>query len=69
MRGACDHIRLLIDGWGLHRSGLRDAPALVLVQGDDRVRIELIHARYLVAGMADAAADLAEVLAAEVYHA
>lgn len=42
---------------------------MVLVQGDDRVRIELIHAKHLVAGMADAAADLAEVLAAEVYHA
>jgi hypothetical protein len=47
-----------------------DVPALVLVQGEDRVRVELAHVKAVVAALADAAADLAELLAAGgTYHA
>jgi hypothetical protein len=47
-----------------------DKPALVLVQGENRVRIELAHAKVLVAALTDAAAGLAELLASDgVYHA
>lgn len=47
-----------------------DIPALVLTQGDNRVRLELFHIKALVAALTDAAADLAEVLiAGGVYHA
>jgi hypothetical protein len=47
-----------------------DDPALALVQGENRVRVELAHVRELVAALVDAAADLAGVLAAGgVYHA
>lgn len=47
-----------------------DTPALVLVQGETRIRVQLAHAKGLVAALTDAAADLAEVLAAGgVYHA
>jgi hypothetical protein len=47
-----------------------DDPALVLVQGEHRVRVELAHAKVVVAALADAAADLAELLAAGGrYHA
>jgi hypothetical protein len=42
----------------------------VLIQGEDTVRIPLVQAKALVAALADAAADLAEVLASGgVYHA
>jgi len=42
----------------------------VIVQGSDRVRVELADAKSVVAAMAGAAADLAGVLAAGgVYHA
>jgi hypothetical protein len=45
-------------------------PALVLSQGERRVRVDLPHVKPVVAALVDAAADLAEVLAAgEVYHA
>jgi hypothetical protein len=47
-----------------------DDPALVLAQGENQVRVELPHAKSLVAALTDAAADLAEVLASGgVYHA
>ena len=47
-----------------------DDPALVLVQGENRVRVKLAHIKILVAALTDAAADLAEVLATGgVYHA
>ena len=47
-----------------------EKPALVIVQGEDRVRVELADVKAVVAAMADAAADLAGVLAAGgVYHA
>jgi ribosomal protein L12E/L44/L45/RPP1/RPP2 len=47
-----------------------DKPALVLVQGDNRVRVELARVKALVAALTDAAADLAELLASGgVYHA
>jgi hypothetical protein len=43
---------------------------LVLVQGDNSIRIELTRVKVLVAALTDAAADLAELLAAGgVYHA
>ena len=46
-----------------------EAPALLLVQGKNRVRVDLSNVKGLVAALADAAADLAEVLAAGgVYH-
>lgn len=46
-----------------------DAPALVLVQGENRIRVNLTYVKALVAALTDAAADLAEVLAAGgVYH-
>jgi hypothetical protein len=44
-------------------------PALVLVQGENRVRVALTQAKGVVAGLVDAAADLAEVLAGGPYHA
>ena len=40
-----------------------DDPALVLAQGEDRVRVELANVKTLVAALTDAAADLVEVLA------
>ena len=47
-----------------------DDPALILAQGENRVRVDLAHIKPLVAALTDAAADLAEVLAAGgVYHA
>jgi hypothetical protein len=47
-----------------------DVPALVMAQGENRIRVELAHVKGLVAGLVDAAADLAEVLAAGgSYHA
>jgi hypothetical protein len=47
-----------------------DDPALVLTQGENQVRVELLHVKPLVAALTDAAADLAEVLASGgVYHA
>jgi len=45
-------------------------PALVLVQGSDRARVELAHVKTVSAAMGDAAANLAGVLATGgVYHA
>ena len=45
-------------------------PALVLAQGENAVRIELAHARHVIAALTDAAADLAELLATGGrYHA
>jgi len=45
-------------------------PALVLVQGDNVIRIELTRVKALVAALTGAAADLAELLATGgVYHA
>ena len=47
-----------------------DRPALVLVQGKNHVQVELSRVKGLVAALTDAAADLAELLAAGgVYHA
>ena len=47
-----------------------DSPALVLVQGEKRVRVELSRVKGLVAALTDAAAELAELLAAGgKYHA
>jgi hypothetical protein len=39
-----------------------DYPSLVLVQADNRVRVGLAHVKTVVAALADAAANLAEVL-------
>ena len=45
-------------------------PALVLAQGTNKVRVELADVKVVVAAHVDAAADLAEVLAAGgVYNA
>jgi len=62
-------VRTLAGGLSLElRAG--EEPALVLVQGEDAVRIPLAEAKALVAALTDAAADLAEVLATGgVYHA
>jgi hypothetical protein len=47
-----------------------DPSGLVLVQGSDRVIVELAHVKTVVVAMVDAAADLAGVLAAGgAYHA
>ena len=40
-----------------------DNPALILLQGENRVQVGLAHVKGVVAAMADAAADLAEFLA------
>ena len=40
-----------------------DDPALVLTEGENRVRIELPHVKVVVAALVDAAADLGELLA------
>ena len=43
---------------------------MALVQGENRVRMDLTNIKGLVAALTDAATDLAEVLAAGgVYHA
>ena len=48
----------------------RGNPALVLAQGELRVVVVLPHVKQVVASLVDAAADLAELLAAgDVYHA
>ena len=55
---------------GESRDGMSTKPALVIVQGSERVRVELGDVKLVVAALVDAAADLAEVLAAGgVYHA
>jgi hypothetical protein len=42
----------------------------VLAQGENRVMVDLVNAKALVAALTDAAADLAEVLASGgVHHA
>jgi hypothetical protein len=47
-----------------------ECPALLLIQGENRIRVEPIHATGLVAALTDAAADPAEVLTSGgVYHA
>ena len=43
--------------------GAGDSPALVLAQGDSRVRIELAHAKAVITALVDAAADLTTLLA------
>ena len=40
-----------------------DDPALVLTEGENRVRIELPHVKVVVAALVDAAPDLGELLA------
>lgn len=69
MRGDLGEVRGLPSGLTLElRAG--DDPALVLSQGESRVRMELAHVKSLLAALTDAAADLAEVLTAcGVYHA
>ena len=47
-----------------------DDPALVLVEGENRVTVELANVKALVAALTDAAAVLTEVLASGgVFHA
>ena len=62
-------VRTLPDGLTLElRAGA--SPALVLAQGENRVRVELAHVKVVVAALADGAVDLAEVVAVgDVYHA
>lgn len=55
--------RTLPDGITLElRAG--DNPALVLVQGENRVQVELAHVKAVVAALAGGAVDLAEFLTA-----
>ena len=62
-------VRTLHGGLSVEMRG-GEKPALVLVQGEERVRVELTDVKTVVAVMADAAADLVGVLAAGgVYHA
>ena len=69
MSGDLWEVRTLPDGLTLELWGGGN-PALVLVQGDRRVRIDLPHAKAVVAALVDGAADLAALLASGgVYHA
>ena len=62
-------VRRLPDGLALELWGGGN-PAIVLVQGQRRVRVDLPHVKPLLAALTDAAADLTEVLAGGgVYHA
>lgn len=56
-------VRHLHGGLSLELRG-GEKPALVIVQGGERVRVELADVKTVIAGMGDAAADLAGVLAA-----
>jgi hypothetical protein len=49
-------VRTLHGGLSAELRG-REKPALVLVQGSERVRVELADVKVVVAGIADAAAD------------
>lgn len=69
MSGDLWEVRRLRGGLSVELRG-GEKPALVLVQGEDRVRVELADVKVVMAAMGDAAADLAGVLAAGgVYHA
>ena len=61
--------RTLPDGITLElRAG--DNPAMIIVQGKDRIQVELAHVKDMVAMLADGAADLAGLLAVGgKYHA
>jgi hypothetical protein len=62
-------VRRLPDGLTLEL-WRRGKPGLVLVQGNRRVVVDLANVKAVVAGVTDAAADLAEVLASGGrYHA
>jgi len=56
-------VRTLHGGLSLELRG-GDKSALVVVQGSDRVRVELADVKTAIAGMGDAAADLAALPAA-----
>jgi len=55
-------VRRLHEGLSVELRG-GDKPALVIVQGSERVRVELAEVKLVVATLAEAAADLAGVLA------
>ena len=62
-------VRDLPDGLALELWGGAN-PALVLAQGERPVRVDLPYAKTVVAGLTDAAVDLAELLASgKQYHA
>ena len=62
-------VRTLPDGLALELRG-GDKPALVIVQGSDRVKVELAYFKTVIAVMGNPAADLAGVLAVGGrYHA
>ena len=62
-------VRTLHGGLSLELRG-GEKPALVIVQGSDRVRVELADVKSVVAALVNAAADLVGVLATGgVYHA
>jgi hypothetical protein len=62
-------VRRLPNGLALEIWG-RGNPALVLAQGERRVRVDLADVKPVVAGLTDAAADLAEALTSgRRYHA
>ena len=56
-------VRTLPDGLTPELRG--DPPALVIVQGNDRVVVEVGHVKAVVAAMGNAAADLAGLLASQ----
>ena len=62
MTGDVWEARAMPGGLSLELRG-GEKPGLVLVQGSDRVRVDLSHVKTVIAVMGDAAADLAAVLA------
>jgi hypothetical protein len=61
-------VRALPDDLALELRG--NPPGLVLVQGNDLVKVELAHVKAVIAAMGDTAADLTGLPAAGgVYHA
>jgi hypothetical protein len=61
--------RPLLDGIVLEMQA-GDTPALILVQDENRVRIELAHVKAMLAALAGAAANLTTILATGgEYHA
>jgi len=61
MTGDLWEVRAWPGGLSLELRG--DPPGVVIVQGSDRVRLELGDVRSVIAAMGDAAADLAGLLA------
>jgi hypothetical protein len=65
MTGDLWEVRTLHGGLSLELRG-GEKPALVIVQGSDRVIVGLAHVKAVIAAMGDAAEDLAGVPASQV---